>query len=134
MAHAGVVVRDTGAGTAVFATHRLWSSWLPGHRLFSEFHADLWQRRARVELVGEPFVAPSILIAESDNGSVFLFCACFTVAVVTVLWVVGLLQGNHSMMDGWYGFAYAVPAVFAYVISNAESTTAVVGCCSSCPT
>ena len=70
---AGVVVRDVGAGTAVFATHRLWSSWLPGHQLFNEFHADLWQRRARVELLGAPFVAPSVLIAESDDGTVFLY-------------------------------------------------------------
>jgi len=70
---AGVVVRDSGAGTAVFATHRLWSSWLPGHQLFSEFHGDLWQRRARVELLGAPFVAPPVLISEGDGGTVFLY-------------------------------------------------------------
>lgn len=60
----------------------------------------------------------------SSNLSVFLFCAIFTFAVVTVLWVVGLLQGNHSMMDGWYGFAFAVPALFAYLIVDAQSVTA----------
>jgi steroid 5-alpha reductase family enzyme len=60
----------------------------------------------------------------SSNTDVFLFCASFTFAVVTILWVVGLYQGNHSMMDGWYGFAYVVPAVFAYVISDAASVTA----------
>ena len=37
----------------------------------------------------------------SSDLSVFLFCAIFTFAVVTILWVVGLFQGNHSMMDGW---------------------------------
>lgn len=60
----------------------------------------------------------------SSNLNVFLFCTIFTFAVVTVLWVVGLLQGNHSMMDGWYGFAFAIPALFAYLIVDAQSVTA----------
>lgn len=60
----------------------------------------------------------------SSNVSVFLFCAIFTFAVVTALWVVGLVQGNHSIMDGWYGFAFAVPALFAYLIVDAQSATA----------
>ncbi len=60
----------------------------------------------------------------SSDLSVFLFCAIFTFAVVTILWVVGLIQGNHSMMDGWYGFAYAVPALIAYLIVGAQSVTA----------
>jgi hypothetical protein len=70
---AGVVVRDTGSGTAVFATHRLWSSWVPGHQLFDEFHADLWQRRATVEVIGSPFVSPPVLTVESEEGAVFLY-------------------------------------------------------------
>ena len=60
----------------------------------------------------------------SSVSSIFLFCAIFTFAVVTILWVVGLFQGNHSMMDGWYGFAYVVPALFAYLIVDAQSVTA----------
>ncbi len=60
----------------------------------------------------------------SDNNSVFLFTTIFTFGVVTILWAIGLLQGNHSMMDGWYGFAYAVPAFFAYLITDAGSVTA----------
>ena len=24
---------------------------------------------------------------------------------ITIIWVIGLFQGNHSMMDGFYGFA-----------------------------
>jgi steroid 5-alpha reductase family enzyme len=60
----------------------------------------------------------------SSVNSIFLFCAIFTFAVVTILWVVGLFQGNHSMMDGWYGFAYVVPALFAYLIVDAQSVTA----------
>lgn len=66
----------------------------------------------------------SLGVNPSSDLSVFLFCAIFTFAVVTILWVVGLFQGNHSMMDGWYGFAYAAPALFAYLISGAQSVTA----------
>ena len=71
----------------------------------------------------------------SSNLSVFLFCTIFTFAVVTVLWVVGLFQGNHSMMDGWYGFAFAVPALFAYLIVDAAVGDRGRCCCSwSCCT
>jgi steroid 5-alpha reductase family enzyme len=66
----------------------------------------------------------SLGVNPSSNLSVFLFCAIFTFTVVTILWMVGLLQGNHSMMDGWYGFAFAVPALFAYLIVGAQSVTA----------
>ena len=66
----------------------------------------------------------SLGVNPSSDLSVFLFCAIFTFAVVTILWVVGLFQGNHSMMDGWYGFAYAIPPLFAYLIVGAQSVTA----------
>ena len=66
----------------------------------------------------------SLGVNASSNLSVFLFCTIFTFSVVTILWVVGLLQGNHSMMDGWYGFAFAVPALLAYLIVGAQSVTA----------
>jgi steroid 5-alpha reductase family enzyme len=59
-----------------------------------------------------------------NDLSVFLLLAGFTFAVVTALWALGLKQGNHSMMDGWYGFAYFVPALLAYLIVEAESVTA----------
>lgn len=62
----------------------------------------------------------------ASNSEVFLFLVAFTFAVVTILWVVGLFQGNHSMMDGWYGFAYFVPPLIAYLVSDAESTVAAV--------
>ncbi|MEA2170159.1 MAG: hypothetical protein QOF76_3459 [Solirubrobacteraceae bacterium] len=60
----------------------------------------------------------------ASNSSVFWFCVTFTFAVVTILWVVGLFQGNHSMMDGWYGFAFFVPALIAYTTVHAGSTVA----------
>lgn len=63
-------------------------------------------------------------IDSTSNWSVFLLCAIFTFAVVTILWVVGLMQGNHSMMDGWYGFAFVAPALIAYVTVDAQSVTA----------
>ena len=66
----------------------------------------------------------SLGVNASSDLSVFVFCAIFTFTVVTILWVVGLLQGNHSMMDGWYGFAFAAPALLAYVIVGAQSVTA----------
>jgi hypothetical protein len=70
---AGVVARNTGAGTAFLATHRLWSSWLPQHRLFEPFHSDLWERRARIELLDARFIAPAMEISENEEGSVFLY-------------------------------------------------------------
>lgn len=69
----------------------------------------------------------SSLGLDPDNDlSVFLLLAGFTFVVVTALWILGLRQGNHSMMDGWYGFAYVVPAVLAYLIVEAQSVTAAV--------
>jgi steroid 5-alpha reductase family enzyme len=69
-------------------------------------------------------LASSLGFDPASDLSVLLFCAILTFGVVTTLWVVGLLQGNHSMMDGWYGFAYAVPALFAILIADAQSVTA----------
>ncbi|TAM65759.1 DUF1295 domain-containing protein [Mycobacterium sp.] len=66
----------------------------------------------------------SLGVNPSSNLSVFVFCVVFTFSVVTILWLVGLLQGNHSMMDGWYGFAFAAPALLAYLIVGAQSVTA----------
>jgi steroid 5-alpha reductase family enzyme len=66
----------------------------------------------------------SLGLDPASNVSVFLLCAIFTFAVVTVLWVVGLFQASHSMMDGWYGFAFVVPALLAYLITGAQSVTA----------
>jgi steroid 5-alpha reductase family enzyme len=56
-----------------------------------------------------------------DTGSpagIFVFCCVFTFVVVTVIWLIGLFQPTHSMMDAWYGFAYAVPAWFAFYLGT----------------
>jgi steroid 5-alpha reductase family enzyme len=55
---------------------------------------------------------------------VYWLCTAWTFLVVTVIWVIGLVQGNHSMMDGYYGFGYAVPVWIAYVAVGAASPTA----------
>jgi steroid 5-alpha reductase family enzyme len=57
---------------------------------------------------------------------VFAFSAMFTVAVVTAIWIIGLSQPSHSMIDGWYGFAYAVPAWIAFYLGNATSQAAAI--------
>jgi Beta-galactosidase len=70
---AGLVSRIVGPGAAFFATHELWANWFPPHRLFDEFHADLWQRRATVELIGGSFVTSGVELVGSDDGSVALY-------------------------------------------------------------
>ncbi|WP_354698527.1 hypothetical protein DSM112329_04209 [Paraconexibacter sp. AEG42_29] len=55
---------------------------------------------------------------------VFLLIAGYTFAVVTAIWLIGLTQASHSMMDAYYGFGYAIPAVLAYLIVSPESATA----------
>lgn len=57
-------------------------------------------------------------------GHVFLLCCAWTFAVVTAIWLVGLAQGNHSMMDGYYGFGFAVPAWLAFWVGDARSQIA----------
>ena len=65
-------------------------------------------------------------IALDGRVEVFAVCTAFTFAVVTALWLIGLFQPSHSMMDGWYGFAYAVPAWLAFYLGDAHSQYAAV--------
>jgi len=60
----------------------------------------------------------------NSSTSVFLLLAIYTFAVVTIIWVIGLFQPSHSMMDGYYGFGYAIPAWLAYGIVHPVSATA----------
>jgi steroid 5-alpha reductase family enzyme len=61
-----------------------------------------------------------------SNWQLYGLCTTWTILAVTVIWVIGLFQGNHSMMDGYYGFGYAVPAWIAYAASGAASASAAV--------
>jgi steroid 5-alpha reductase family enzyme len=62
----------------------------------------------------------------ASSTSVFLLLMIYTFAVTTIIWVIGLFQGNHSMMDGYYGFGYAIPVLLAYAIARPASATAAV--------
>jgi steroid 5-alpha reductase family enzyme len=55
---------------------------------------------------------------------IFWFCTAYTIAVVTLIWAIGLVQGNHSVMDGYYGFGYMIPAWVAFIFSHAKSQAA----------
>ncbi len=60
------------------------------------------------------------------DWTVFTLCAIYIFTVVTIIWVIGLFQGNHSMMDGFYGFGYATVAWIAFLFSNTVSPQAAV--------
>ena len=55
---------------------------------------------------------------------IFWFCALYSFCAVTIIWAVGLMQGNHSLMDGYYGFGYVIPGWMAFILSDAKSQTA----------
>jgi steroid 5-alpha reductase family enzyme len=57
---------------------------------------------------------------------IFWVCTAWTFLVVTLIWVIGNFQTDHSMMDGYYGFGYATPAWIAYWLSSPQSVTAAV--------
>jgi len=60
----------------------------------------------------------------SGSLGIFWLCALYTFGVVTTIWVIGLFLGDHSIMDGYYGFGYAVPVWIAFFLSGARSQTA----------
>jgi steroid 5-alpha reductase family enzyme len=62
----------------------------------------------------------------ASNGQLYLLCVAWTFLAITLLWAIGLLQGNHSMVDGYYGFGYAIPVWIAYAATGAASATAAV--------
>jgi len=60
----------------------------------------------------------------SSGWGIFWVCTAWTFLIVTVIWVIGLFQGNHSMMDGYYGFGYATPVWIAYCLVRPTSQVA----------
>ena len=62
----------------------------------------------------------------SSNWELYWLCTAWTIFSVTVIWIIGLFQGNHSMMDGYYGFGYVIPVWIAYAATGAASATAAV--------
>jgi len=59
-----------------------------------------------------------------SNWSIFWLCTAWTFLAVTVIWIIGLFQTDHSMMDGYYGFGYAIPVWIAYLATGSSSAIA----------
>lgn len=55
---------------------------------------------------------------------IFWLCTAWSFLAVTTIWLIGLFQTDHSMVDGYYGFGYAIPVWIAYLVSGATSATA----------
>ncbi|MDB5968362.1 MAG: hypothetical protein JWQ90_812 [Hydrocarboniphaga sp.] len=62
----------------------------------------------------------------TSNWGVFWLCTAYTFLVVTIILVIGNFQTDHSMMDGYYGFGYAIPTLIAFCVVGAKSQTAAV--------
>ncbi|VWX50158.1 DUF1295 domain-containing protein [Novosphingobium sp. 9U] len=60
----------------------------------------------------------------TSGWGIFWICTAWTFLVVTLIWIIGLFQPTHSMMDGWYGFGYATAAWVAYLLTRTASPTA----------
>lgn len=56
--------------------------------------------------------------------AIYMICAAYVFVAVTILWLVGLAQGNHSIMDGYYGWAYASVGWIAYALAAPASPVA----------
>ncbi len=61
----------------------------------------------------------------TDMG-IFWACTAYTFAAVTLIWIIGCFQTDHSMVDGYYGFGYAIPVWIAFFLSGAKSQVAAV--------
>jgi steroid 5-alpha reductase family enzyme len=60
----------------------------------------------------------------ASSTSVFLLLIIYTFVVVTAIWLIGLTQASHSMMDAYYGFGFVIPPLLAYGIVHPVSATA----------
>ena len=54
-------------------------------------------------------------------SGIYWFACAYLFVAITIIWVIGLIQGNHSMMDGFYGFGYATTAWITFWLSDAHS-------------
>jgi len=55
---------------------------------------------------------------------IFWLCSLYTFIAVTIIWGLGLVLGDHALMDGYYGFGYLIPGWIAFVLCDAKSQTA----------
>lgn len=63
-------------------------------------------------------------LAVGPATTIYIVCGAYLFAAVTLLWLVGLIQGNHSVMDGYYGWAYASVGWVAYMLARPEGPIA----------
>lgn len=62
----------------------------------------------------------------TSGAQILALCTGWTFFAITLIWIVGLLQGNHSLIDGYYGFGFAIPVWIAYAVGGPASATAAV--------
>ena len=55
------------------------------------------------------------------NQGIYWLCFAGVFAFVTVLWVIGNIQRNHSIIDGFYGSLYAVVTVVCFMMTDSNS-------------
>lgn len=70
-------------------------------------------------------ILTSVGITPNSNLCIVLIAAACNFVIITAIWAIGLVQGNHSLMDGYYGFSYVIAGWIAYLLSGAQSQTAV---------
>ena len=58
--------------------------------------------------------------------AVFIFASLWIFAVVTIIWVIGIFQKNHSMMDGFYGWGFASVGWIAYIAAGPVSALSLI--------
>lgn len=58
--------------------------------------------------------------------AIYTICFAYVFLAVTGLWIIGLAQGNHSLMDGYYGWAYASVGWLAYLLGGSVNVTSAV--------
>lgn len=57
----------------------------------------------------------------STHSGIYWTIALYMFLFVTLLWIIGLFQNNHSLIDGFYGSMYAVAGWAAFLMSGANS-------------
>lgn len=57
----------------------------------------------------------------STSAGIYWFCCAFVFTFISLVWLIGLFQGNHSMMDGFYGYLYASVGWLCFLVTEANS-------------
>ena len=57
----------------------------------------------------------------TTNVGIYWLCFAGVFVFVTILWVIGNVQRNHSLIDGFYGSMFAVVAIVCFLMTDANS-------------